>query len=706
MELLKLYTALLRRRWLVLQSVVFFTVLGAVLALILPKNYEASARVVVSSSDATMSILSDLGLSEVAQGLSSSDDQIANVIALATTRPVIDEVGWRLQLRDSDGKPYEMEEILVAGLTGELEAKPNISVAQAQGTDVLVFTARANDPLLARLMADTVVEVAIQAAQERAKSDTRNARTFIQQQLEVVRGEFDAAMGAIADAKATEEVLDLDSEVKAAITRLSELMLQYEQNAAAIQETRAKLASTQAYQDRESASAVSPTTSQQNNRIQDIRDRLTNLREQRATELTDKMERHPDIQRIDQMLAAAEADLESAIVEQHLLDPSIQLLQAQLAGQVEKGAEINESILRTTEKFGAYPDKMRRLSQLQLAANAAEEVYKSLQEQGYQIGVAEAMLVSDMRLVDPAKMPDRQSSPKLLVNTVLGFLVGCAFGLGLAFLFEYVDDSVKSPDELAEIWPLVRLGVIPRFRADKDRRIIDVFPAVHPISEAYRSVRSSLVYASLDKPLRLLSATSAVPGEGKSTFTMNLAISFARDGKRVLVVDCDLRRPVQHRAFPSLSNQIGLTDVLARRVEASAAIQPTSVDGLFVLTSGPVPTDPARLVESHRLAELLAELREQWDLVLVDTPPCLVVHDSLIIARVVDGMIVVVESGKTGRKLVSDMRARFEAVGVEPVGVALNKLNHSTSGYGYYGKAYEKYHSAAKEAAGTGKEEA
>ena len=175
MELVKLYTALLRRRWLVFQSVGFFVVAALALALLLPKNYKASARVLVSSSDASMSILSDLGLSEVAAGLSSGADDLQNKISMATTRPVLEEVIWKLQLRNSDGRLLTYEEFLVAGLLGELEARPNIMVTQQQGADLLVFEARSGDPELSRLLADTVVLVAIQRSRSGALRDAECA---------------------------------------------------------------------------------------------------------------------------------------------------------------------------------------------------------------------------------------------------------------------------------------------------------------------------------------------------------------------------------------------------------------------------------------------------------------------------------------------------------------------------------------------------
>jgi succinoglycan biosynthesis transport protein ExoP len=695
MELVKLYTALLRRRWLVIQSVSFFVLAALALALLLPKNYKASARVLVSSSDAAMSILSDIGLQEVAAGLSSSADDIQNKINLATTRPVLDAVIWKLQLRDGDGRLLTAEHFLVPGLFGELEARANIQLSQQQGSDMLVFEARSDDPERSRLIADTVVQLAIAQSQEQARLETRGARLFIQDQLGVVHAEFDRAMSEIADAQAAEKVIDLDSEIRAAISRISELMLAFENNAATIQEVRSRIDSQKAYQAREGVDSVSPVSMGTNAKVSLLTERIEALKQERAKEMTTKTEKHPDVARLTTLIGNTRDELDGALAEQHAMDPTEHNLRADLASLRIKGTEISASIDRTTYEFSQYPDKMRRIGQLKLAAAAAEDVYKSLQEQRFQVGVAEAMLVSDLKFVEPAKAPDRHASPNLLVNVLLGLFLGVGFGTGLVFLFEYVDDTIKSPDDLRGIWTVSRLGIVPREQRGEPsivgRSVTD------PLTESYRTIRNSLMFASVDKPVQLLAVTSAVPGEGKSTVASNLAVSFAAEGKRTLLVDCDLRRPSQHRLYPSVSNHRGLTDVLTAAVSVEEAIQETPVAGLSLLTSGKPPDDPARLIESLRLRQLLLDLRRGFDVVVVDTPPVLVVNDALIIARAVDGVAIVVESGQTSRKLVTDLRAQCEGAGVEPLGVIVNKMDLYTTGYGAYMRAYKAYARAQPE---------
>ncbi|MCB9762839.1 MAG: polysaccharide biosynthesis tyrosine autokinase [Alphaproteobacteria bacterium] len=690
MELLKLMTALRRRRWLMVQAVVFFTLVGAISAVLLPKAYSASARVMVSSSDATSAVLSELGLQEVALGLSGASDEIANHIALATSRPVLEQVIWSLQLRDDDGALLLPDKLLIPGLTGALLAEPLIEVKQQQGTDLVVITATTDDAELSRLMADTVAQVYIVETQERSRQETQDAREFVESRLEVVRDEFDAALADIADAQEAEQILDLDAELRSAISRISELMLAMEETTTRVREIQAQMAEIRGLQGDEGVDFLAPSTVAENADIRTIRESLITLRIQRDAALLEKTERHPDVQRIDAQIRAAETALGLALEEQHQLDPDLLRLQTELAGALERGAELNAAIERTTQRFSVYPDKMRRMAQLELAANAAQDVYGSLQSQVYQIAIAEALSAAPLKLVEPAITPERHLRPKLLVNLLLGAVLGVLVGLGLVAVFEYVDDTVRGPDELREVWDLALLGTIPRHEAGVGRTIAQVAPN-DPVSEAFRGLQRGVLFASPDRALRRLVLTSALPGEGKSTVVANLAVALAREGQRVLVVDADLRRPTQHRFHAATNNAQGLTQVLLGQVSAEDAVQATGIEGLSLLSAGAAPPDPGRMVASHSMSALIAGLAERYDRVLIDAPPVMVVDDALALARVADGVALVVESGGTSRRVLTDARRTLDDRGVELLGLVLNKMDYAAAGYGVYEKAYRSY---------------
>ncbi|MCB9797703.1 MAG: polysaccharide biosynthesis tyrosine autokinase [Alphaproteobacteria bacterium] len=690
MELLSLIRALGRRRWLLVQSVVFFTVLGLVSAILLPKNYQASARVMVSSSDASSAVLSELGLQELALGMSGESEEIANHIALATSRPVLTELIRRLQLRDDEGELLEPEKVLVPGLTGGLFAEPVIEVKQQQGTDLVYFTATSNDPEQSRVMADALAEIYIAETRERARQETRAAREFVEERLGIVRGEFDSALAEIADVQQREQILDLDAELRSAVSRLSELMLAAEENVGRISELRAQMGELKGIHGQEDIDNVSPITVAENPDIRSLREVLLTLQVQREGLLLEKTELHPDVRRIDAQLRAAEEALALALDVQHELNPGLVKLRTELAGLLERGVEINAAIDRTVSRFSVYPDKMRRMAQLQLAANAAEEVYRSLQAQSYQIAVAEAMSASPMQMVEPAVAPDRQVSPKPLVNTILGGALGVLFGLALVALMEYIDDSVRSPEELGELLPYGQLGVIPKHAAGVGQSVAQL-PATDPLAEAFRTLRGGLLFSSPDAALRSVVFSSSLPGEGKSTVLANLAVIFAQAGERTLVLDCDLRRPTQHRFHQATNNAKGLSQVLLGGVSLEEAIQDTGVQNLSLLAAGATPPDPGRLVESERLATLLESLKGRYDRVLIDAPPALVVQDALTLATRADGLVLVVEAGATSRRVLGDLERRLAERKLQPLGLVLNKMNYNQAGYGVYAKAYKSY---------------
>ncbi|MDP2314409.1 MAG: polysaccharide biosynthesis tyrosine autokinase [Pseudomonadota bacterium] len=684
MELLKVYAALLRRKWIFLQAIVFFTVGAGALAMVLPKRYQATAKLAVESSSAELSILGEMDLGEMAQSLSGSSDDMQTKISLAQMRPVLDEVIWRLQLRDSDGELMMAEKLLVPGIDGEILAQPYVEIVQAQGTNILLFTATSETPELSALLADTMVEVYLSVTMETAKKDTREALTFVQGELDKLQSEFDIALQRVAAALQAEQVIDLDAETKAAVGRASTLVGEIVTAEAEMADLQAQIRQIQRGNEAESVALVSPGSIASNVQVRELRGKLTELRLSRQAQLLDKTPKHPDMLDLDRQIASVEAEITLALREQHELDPAVENLQVQFAGLLQRRSELVSAVQATVAEAGTFPEKGRKIAELQLTADATQAIYKSLLEQQYQIAVAEAMTVSDMKSVEPAKAPDKAAAPKLLVYIVLGGIVGVGVGVGLVFLFEYVDDSIKSGEDLRIVWSLPVLGLVPVYKLKGPTQLIHLLPPTDPLFEAYRAIRNSIAFAGVDSPIDILTVTSSIPGEGKSTFCTNLGICLANDGKRVVIVDCDLRRPTQHKSFPTLANDRGVSSVLSQTMPLADAIQATPVANLSILTSGPLPNNPGRLVESLRLRQMLQELARSFDMVLVDAPPILAVGDALNLGRASKGTIIVVESGRTTRRMVADLRSRIDGSGFEPIGVVLNKVDGRASGYGNY----------------------
>jgi succinoglycan biosynthesis transport protein ExoP len=295
------------------------------------------------------------------------------------------------------------------------------------------------------------------------------------------------------------------------------------------------------------------------------------------------------------------------------------------------------------------------------------------------------------QLVAPATEPTTPIEPKPVRNALLGVGVGLIFGVAVAFLFEHLDDSVNQKEDLQRIARDVAVvGVIPAvggWRNRTDGRVVSRTEPSSPAAEAYRTLRTSVQFLGLDRPLKKLQFTSPSAGEGKSTTVANLAVTLSQAGYSVVVVSCDLRRPRIHDFF-GLPNTIGFTSVLLRETPLSNALQDVpDAPGLRVLASGPLPPNPSELLASHLTTELLAELESQFDLVLVDSPPVLPVTDAVVLASKTDATLMIANAGSTSKKSLARAFELLRQVSAPVVGSVLN----GATAEGAYGYAYSYY---------------
>lgn len=209
----------------------------------------------------------------------------------------------------------------------------------------------------------------------------------------------------------------------------------------------------------------------------------------------------------------------------------------------------------------------------------------------------------------------------------------------------------------------------------KQRELITIANPKSPISEQYRTIRTNLEFTSVGHKLQMITVTSATTGEGKSTTAANLAVVYAQLGKRVILIDCDLRKPTAHYTF-NVSSHAGLSTILAGRITAERAIQETEQTNLHVLVSGPIPPNPTELLASPRMVDLLRELRERYDVVIVDAPPMMQVADARLLANVSDGTILVIGCDNSDRQLVLKAKAQLERTGTQMLGLVLNRRSH------------------------------
>ena len=304
--------------------------------------------------------------------------------------------------------------------------------------------------------------------------------------------------------------------------------------------------------------------------------------------------------------------------------------------------------------------------------------------------MAQAQVFSPLLVEEPAKRPTAPISPRIWMNTLLAAIVGAMVGLGCAFLIEYLDDTIKPTTDVRAIFGVGTLGVIGRLEQQGERVLVHRLGRRTGTEEAYRMLRTNIRFTSVDKPLRTLLVTSSKPAEGKSSISANLAVAMAQEGQRVILVDADLRKPVQNKIF-NIARNTGLTTALVERESAvEQYLQETPVEGLRLLPSGPIPPNPSELLGSQRMRDILSQLQEQADIVLIDSPPLLAVADTSLLASVTSGVLLVLRSNKSNLGATQAALEQLVSVKANIIGTVLNDVDTSASGYYYY--SYNAYY--------------
>jgi non-specific protein-tyrosine kinase len=272
------------------------------------------------------------------------------------------------------------------------------------------------------------------------------------------------------------------------------------------------------------------------------------------------------------------------------------------------------------------------------------------------------------------------------VTGLLAAILGAMIAVGAAYVIEYLDDTIKTPDDVTRVSGLPTLGAIAKLKEGAgDRQLVASVESKAPESEAYRTLRTNIQFSSVDRPARTLLITSSGPSEGKSTTTANLATVMAQTGQRVIAVDADLRRPVLHRVF-GVPNNTGLTTALLAGdgMSLEGQLRPTKVENLLVLTSGPIPPNPSEMLGSHRMASLIESLTQLADVVIFDSPPVLAVTDAAVLGRQVDGVVLVVDARRTRELVLARAVSDLQNTGANVLGIVLNRLDSRSGGYYYY----------------------
>ena len=570
----------------------------------------------------------------------------------------------------------------------------NLKVSPVRNSRIVDVKFASTDPALAAQVANTLARAYIDQNLEVKFTSSKEAADWLGAQLAGQRKQVEAAEAALQRYKEANDAISLEDRENIYVQKLGDLNTAVTRAKTDRLEKEALFNQLQAIQGNSTALDTFPAILS-NPFIQQQKAEMADLQRQFASVQERLGEKHPEYQKVQAALRTAEAKLQGEIgkvvqsVRNQYLAARTQ--ENSLIGALESQKREALSMNRKGIEYGV----------LQREVESSRQIYDSLMQRAKETGVSAELKSSNIRVVDAAERPRVAASPRRNFNMLIALFGGSMLGVGLAFFFEYLDNRIKTPDEVKQHLGLPALGMVPSLG---DKPLSGPYPLLGAgtppnFNEAFRTVRTNVLFSSAEEGSKTLLITSTGPGEGKTTFSCNLAVSLAQTGQRVLLIDADMRKPKVHEAF-DVQQEPGLSNLLVGGVKASESVRKTKINGLWLLPAGKLPPNPAELLGSQRFKEFLHSLKEHFDTIVIDSPPVMAVADAAVIAHRTTGVVFVVGAEMTSRYAAKAALDQLENARARFVGAVLNRVDIEKHSY-YYSQYYKKEYARYYQATGT-----
>ncbi len=755
-DLNRFFQILFRKKWLILSCII------GVLSPIIYFNqvslpvYEATTMIVCEE---TRGAIPNVGIAQTRLG----NTFIMNLIQDLKTWSLANEVAKALPdvvtktlLPEPTLSDLYKEKFLTSIIRGSILAEP------IPNSDVVKIKARANNAKITSIIANTVAEVLKQRNLEARLSEIHNVRKTIEDQLSYFKQKVEQAEQDLRDYKEKNKVTSLDKESSEILGRVTAAEVEYnrvktEHNAA---KKRWDFIQKKLSQERkELIPSITTTTSPW---AQRLKQNLVDLEVQYTTlKVQDYDDNHPQMKKLKSQIEETKKNLREETLKiaqgENTIDPLSQIQKnltelASLEVEIHTYKAQEKALLGVLNSYKSslksVPEKELELGRLMRDKAVADNIYTMLLQKREEAKITEAEKIGNIRIIDPARIPYRPIRPRKLLNLIIGLIVGCSLGVGLALFLESLDRSIKTIEEVEKYTGLTVIGSIPRIRSNNNlfknegiknsrngkvtastSRLIAGLKPKSPAAEAFRTLRTNIQFAGLESPVKTILVTSANPGEGKSLVAANLGISIAQMDLKTLLIDADLRRPSLHDLFkkkmqPGLMDILFSTETLTNETNQTPmqanyssdhsdlevmsleqqdiintirrnndfetlikqSIQSTNINNLYFISCGIIPPNPSEILASKTMKALVTMFKNRYDMILLDLPPVIAVTDAAVLASATDGIIFVIKSGRNNQDEILRAKRLLEKVNGNVLGVVLNNVDArgDYSSYYYY----------------------
>lgn len=594
-----------------------------------------------------------------------------------------------------------------------------VDVRPLRRTSLVVISATSESSVNAALFANTHASSYIDWVREKRMEQQARGLKFLSAQAEELREKVADLEREMADYAESNSIVALNKDENITVQKMSRL------NQLLTDATAKRIVEEKAFQEAE-ASLNKNSAGYDDASTQAIRSELAKLDaeyQQLSAKFTDS---YPRMQQLRSQITR----LKESVASQR--EQIVAGLKAKFLAAVAEEKSLREELEQQKSQTFELSKREVQYNVINRELTTSRELLQSVLKQIKETSLAVESNASNVSVVDYAAIPQRPSFPVKKQMLAIGVLAGMLIGVSLAFLLSYLDNSVRTPEDVQRSLRLPALGVVPSFGAEANlgevplpliegsappssraRRSRSVpppasqVPALSPQSaspivyianprslaaEAYRTIRTGILLSQAGAPPRTILVSSAQSSEGKTTSTVNLAASLASTGGKVVLIDADLRRPSLMKHFKINEDRPGLVEVLTGLCDLHEVVMPNIMEGVAVIPSGRIPPNPAELLGSNEMVALIDTLAEEFDYVLIDSPPVLPVTDSVILSRYVDGVVFVIKGGATPRKVARDAKLRLTNVGARVLGVILNDIDVTNGDYYYYNRYYYSYY--------------